>query len=571
MNWVGGSRTRIMLKQERRRQKEFFEKKKLKSKMEMLEGSISPSKNNSVSLDLLNLYVVNQISMKKEGNSILSKAVHVDMNRGIKIPHRKCNVELPVSPSTIPSKICLDYTQNCMPQQGRTNKMKHLSKNIRNELSGDVVSEDSQRFASKYKHVNNQEDIIHFGNLFDQSNRGVGDLNFTDKSNIMNVNKHSGTTREEDLSFYSTVPCDQLEFVLSENPNQLIYDVPSENDGPFINFSNPLFITNKDTDMTSDSCGLLDAQDLYDAINFNQNYNDEGCLRSGVTIPEKVLFKDTKILRNNYTASKEVNENSLEKHSLNESLYETFFQKQQSHFNGSDVESLKSSQSPSYSPRDTESCCSSSSEMAEYERPTKLHMRYVKENVKHCDEMPFVEKNNEISAVKKESQSLFHRKNIPEDSIPCHFHNEHHLLTTEEENVTSDPPKSDSLGMSVSTMNVDYTEKKERCNVWTQTENCILTVKKIDVGIQCNELRGCNCTSYFISDCKDKMLTPTVPSNMNRSHTTGGQKTPTDETLAFQTAGKATNISMNQIETEYLTLDKTTVEVTTHKNGELQE
>ncbi|OPJ77736.1 hypothetical protein AV530_000049 [Patagioenas fasciata monilis] len=60
----GYRRSRVILKQERRKQKEFFEKKKLQSKMKLL-GVTSP-KSSAVSLDLLNLYVVNQISTKKD-------------------------------------------------------------------------------------------------------------------------------------------------------------------------------------------------------------------------------------------------------------------------------------------------------------------------------------------------------------------------------------------------------------------------------------------------------------------------------------------------------------------------
>ncbi|KAM3674007.1 regulator of DNA class I crossover intermediates 1 [Ammospiza maritima maritima] len=71
MNWVGGSRSRIILKQERRKQKEYFERKKLKSKMKLLE--VSSPKSSAVSLDLLNLYVVNQISTKKENTGYKSK------------------------------------------------------------------------------------------------------------------------------------------------------------------------------------------------------------------------------------------------------------------------------------------------------------------------------------------------------------------------------------------------------------------------------------------------------------------------------------------------------------------
>ncbi|MEE6481222.1 hypothetical protein FKM82_012788 [Ascaphus truei] len=104
MNWVGGSRNRIIFKQERRKQKEFFERKKLKSKLKLL-NSTSP-KSSSFSLDLLNLYVVNQIASKKEITN--TKAVHVDMSRGTTFPVGRHNVELPMSPTTVPSKICLE-------------------------------------------------------------------------------------------------------------------------------------------------------------------------------------------------------------------------------------------------------------------------------------------------------------------------------------------------------------------------------------------------------------------------------------------------------------------------------
>ncbi|XP_063304150.1 regulator of DNA class I crossover intermediates 1 [Pelobates fuscus] len=63
MNWVGGHRQRIMFKHERRKQKDFFERKKLKSKLKLLQPTQAHS---SISSDLLNLHVVNQICSKKE-------------------------------------------------------------------------------------------------------------------------------------------------------------------------------------------------------------------------------------------------------------------------------------------------------------------------------------------------------------------------------------------------------------------------------------------------------------------------------------------------------------------------
>ncbi|XP_012662921.2 uncharacterized protein C12orf40 homolog [Otolemur garnettii] len=116
MNWVGGSRTRVLIKQERRKQKEYFEKNRLKSKMKLL-GVLSPVKNSTVSLDLLNLYMVNQISCKKKAHEAVRKPVHVNMNRDIKMPLRNHDLELPMSPNCIPSKLCLDDTENKINSQ----------------------------------------------------------------------------------------------------------------------------------------------------------------------------------------------------------------------------------------------------------------------------------------------------------------------------------------------------------------------------------------------------------------------------------------------------------------------
>ncbi|KAM8804044.1 regulator of DNA class I crossover intermediates 1 [Rhynchonycteris naso] len=111
MNWVGGSRTRVIIKQEKRKQKEYFEKKRLKSKMKLL-GISSPVKKSAVSLDLLNLYVVNQISCQKKKPETVRKPIHVNMKRDIKIPLRKHNLELPMSPLCVPSKLCIDDIEN---------------------------------------------------------------------------------------------------------------------------------------------------------------------------------------------------------------------------------------------------------------------------------------------------------------------------------------------------------------------------------------------------------------------------------------------------------------------------
>ncbi|XP_058511684.1 uncharacterized protein C12orf40 homolog [Ochotona princeps] len=120
MNWVGGSRTRVLIKQERRKQKEYFEKNRLKSKMKLL-GVSSPVRN-AVSLDLLNLYMVNQISCKNKAPETVKKPTHVNMNRDIKMPLRRLDLELPGSPPCVPSALCLDDTEDNVHCQGPGNK-----------------------------------------------------------------------------------------------------------------------------------------------------------------------------------------------------------------------------------------------------------------------------------------------------------------------------------------------------------------------------------------------------------------------------------------------------------------
>ncbi|XP_074808529.1 regulator of DNA class I crossover intermediates 1 [Natator depressus] len=153
MNWVGGSRSRIILKQERRKQKEFFEKKKLRSKMKLL-GVSSPPKSSTVSLDLLNLYVVNQISTKKDTADRVRKPVHVDLNRGLKTPTRRQNIEFPMSPQCTSSKIALDDIQNRIQEQVLENRRKHLAEKMKYQPQLSQVME-STCTDSSLEHLHN--------------------------------------------------------------------------------------------------------------------------------------------------------------------------------------------------------------------------------------------------------------------------------------------------------------------------------------------------------------------------------------------------------------------------------
>ncbi|XP_014818848.1 PREDICTED: uncharacterized protein C12orf40 homolog [Calidris pugnax] len=139
MNWVGGSRSRVVLKQERRKQKEFFEKRKLKSKMKLL--GVSSPKSSSVSLDLLNLYVVNQITTKKDNTENVRKPVHIDITEDVKIPVRRHNIELPPSPLRTQRMSNLDNIQNRLQKQVLDSRRQHLSEKVKYEHNLSQVTE----------------------------------------------------------------------------------------------------------------------------------------------------------------------------------------------------------------------------------------------------------------------------------------------------------------------------------------------------------------------------------------------------------------------------------------------
>ncbi|XP_043569131.1 uncharacterized protein C12orf40-like [Chiloscyllium plagiosum] len=114
IEWLFGGRkqNRIKLKQQKKQQKEFFEKRKLKSKFKLKDAPLSPQQNSSVSWDLLTLHIVNRIAAKKEQIDGPNKVTQVHMKKDAKVPIRQHDIELPMSPCSTPSRICLEERIN---------------------------------------------------------------------------------------------------------------------------------------------------------------------------------------------------------------------------------------------------------------------------------------------------------------------------------------------------------------------------------------------------------------------------------------------------------------------------
>ncbi|XP_078536159.1 regulator of DNA class I crossover intermediates 1 isoform X2 [Lissotriton helveticus] len=553
MNWIGGSRSRIMLKQEKRKQKEFFEKRKLISKMKLLEVSLSPSRNSAISLDLLNLYVVNQIASKKDKSDISRKAVHVDMKTGIKMPfQRQRNIELSLSPPRVPSKICIDDNPNIQQQHVKENyitkkvlsdKMKHhpLSPVLESSSSSSQMecqyntSEDCNIYPSSssvswspiYKFsseesdttqgsspwdqaceekrdtqflpfskpekrvfgdrsvgrrenvnsVDRQADVVQFGKLDQQSNCCSGSINFVDKTCIMNIGKELETSyREEDLFYGFQSERIPPIFDLLEGPNQQVH-TPLE-DCEVFNNEDPIpqvFTAN------ANRIRQQDLQHLRSKPRHTQSTVDR-CLESIVTLPEQHCLPNINMLKNNVTS--EQFENSMTgNYEMSRNLIR---------IETSDAESLLCSRSPSYSPRDTDSCFSASSEMnSDDDVPNTTPMGDAQYDAIDSHKKAFRSDDAAQPSFLKGTGPLnsLYRMSISEKEAFSPLTKAPHYETSEEKKDTKAMSQHDSVHTSC-IRNADYKEDTKKCDAWSQTE-----VQKRDASTQC-KLMEWKCGGY---------------------------------------------------------------------------
>ncbi|XP_048157754.1 uncharacterized protein C12orf40 homolog [Corvus hawaiiensis] len=107
--------------------------------MKLLE--VSSPKSSAVSLDLLNLYVVNQISTKKDNTENMRKPVHIDITEDEKKPIRRHNLELPMSPQRTQHKSNLDDLQSRLQKQVLASRRQHLSEKVKYQHNLSQVTE----------------------------------------------------------------------------------------------------------------------------------------------------------------------------------------------------------------------------------------------------------------------------------------------------------------------------------------------------------------------------------------------------------------------------------------------
>ncbi|XP_032852147.2 uncharacterized protein C12orf40 homolog [Tyto alba] len=102
---------------------------------------VSSPKSSAVSLDLINLYVVNQISTKKDNTENTRKPAHVDITENVKIPVRRHNIELPMSPLRTQHMSNLADIQNRLQKQVLDSRRQHLSEKVKYQHNLSQVTE----------------------------------------------------------------------------------------------------------------------------------------------------------------------------------------------------------------------------------------------------------------------------------------------------------------------------------------------------------------------------------------------------------------------------------------------
>ncbi|XP_075409429.1 regulator of DNA class I crossover intermediates 1 [Tenrec ecaudatus] len=573
-------KTRVLVKQEKRKQKEYFEKKRLKSKMKLL-GVLSPAKSSTVSLDLLNLYIVNQISCKKEMSETVNKPVHVNMNRSITVSSRNHDLELPMSPNCIPSKLCIDDTENNMYFQRLGNKKETGSVQSSNgNYSSSLLtklSEGQDAFSSSYN-------TAQFGTLSERLNRSGNGGFHTERPTIMN--EDSGSMNERRESDFSTGKQTRKPF-LGENRekvlncfkdmNQLPPSIVSENCDSFIS-QNMINLLNLDKQQMKDNISSMG--DICTVSSSSGNDSTDRYIRSICTIPE-LTFSSSPCNRTYYPEKCQPNKNyqkesnnsernyfstSFEKHfypassektgkyeNYQEKLPEKTIQKypganidkiplEELHSENSwDIgpeeeipeergmfsldgrlistkkiylDSSQSSQYTNYSPRQTDSCFSSSSEM-----PSEDEDQILKKS--EDSDRRFIKTKETTNNTYANRMLNFPYDRIIKDNDNIHKQSEFsHQFSIK---IGTDQP-------SHTQSNSEYTLQRParnncllqvvKCDAWVQTESRHIMEEKLDAAIQCDIISKCKCRNDAASLCNIENCTENT-----QTGTTGGQDT----------------------------------------------
>nr|XP_009932053.1 PREDICTED: uncharacterized protein C12orf40 homolog [Opisthocomus hoazin] len=599
--------------------------------MKLLEES-SP-KSSAVSLDLLNLYVVNQISTKKDNTENKRKPVHTDITEDVKIPVRRYNLELPMSPVRTQHTSNLDDLQNSLQKQVLDSRRQHLLEKVKYQHNpGKSSDQDPWITKLPSQCIFRKSDTVP-QELFKPLRRYTSPptprldcMNSTRKNPvIMTSNESENSEGIKELLFDVVEETAELKspqdgrncsfLALFEDERQPIHNTPStKHFNPFINQSSTaiFFIDPDDRYQMTNRNYPYDTIEAYPTITAKNSVDRH--LKGVFTAPEQVLLKSNNASSASYKKTsgphkthlqdcheeqhyfipsekkeKPVNlekngifanhhdhrinlkddvQNYSRKKSDDESVkesawrqnelfgFEEFTTAQEKEYKSGvssnlhkmekDVESSLSSQSPSYSPRQTESCISSSPDMSE-EEDTAKKKKYPNERSLKTGDASLIS-----ASASTESPKTSHTRAVPlrpRSILPreeaTHLQEKDSLLhATEEENKNHPaPPECSSLHQA---LNRQHVARSTRCDVWSQTESSVMEVEKVDVSTQCGTLQVCSCGS--------SLPAARSPGGVPAPSTAGGHKMAAPEVLRPAGTSSAMGAVPFSPEAEYLSL-----------------
>uniref|UniRef100_A0A7N9CZI4 Regulator of DNA class I crossover intermediates 1 n=1 Tax=Macaca fascicularis TaxID=9541 RepID=A0A7N9CZI4_MACFA len=599
-------------------------------------GVLSPVKNSAVSLDILNLYMVNQISCKKKIPETVRKPTHVNMNRGIKMPLRKHNLELPISPHCVPSKLCLDDTETNINYQRLSSKEdlgpvqsqgmdsystldpqfskiencsftptsfsvelasnRHISK--LNFTPG--IAPTPQKLAYEKKQndqLNKSQDVLspshkttQFGTLFERLNRSLGNRNLLTKCPTVIMDEDCRSMDEIGQSDYITEKhsiqhiwrkngkkvSNFLEDVNQSTPNFL-----SENSDSFVsqNMINVLNIDQQKIKKTFNKCDYDSMGDICVATHSDKNRVTDRCIRNIFTVPE-LTFSNSTLNKTSYPEKCQPNKknqreyNKNERNDLSTSFENDYYpssserkgklendyqertpqksiQKypansmgnipsEELHYKQSwdfgldeilmeeggicslksrptstekiSLDSAQSSWSTSYSPRPTDSCFSSSSDVPSEDEDQ------ISQHIEDSNRMPIKtkEKTNNFYV---ERMAKVSGDRIVKNNDKIHKQNENFYQFSVKNNTDQFPQSQcNSAHILQNKTSDNCILQPARCDAGVQTESESVMEEKLDAAIQCDLISKCTCRSD-VSLCNLERCSENI-----KTDTTGGQE-----------------------------------------------
>ncbi|XP_072189171.1 regulator of DNA class I crossover intermediates 1 isoform X2 [Excalfactoria chinensis] len=217
-----------------------------------------------------------------------------------------------------------------------------------------------------------------------------------------------------------------------------------------------------------------------------------------------------------------------------------------------DADSPLSSPSPSYSPRQTESCFSSSPDMSEEEDAARKK--------KHADKQRLQTDSANLIPASTSTEPIRASHNGAVPSLPCsslamegagHLQQKNSISRSREEQKELAAPCEGSSLRQAHKRTQDT--QSARCDVWVQTESSGPQAEKVDAATQCDLMRVC-------SSCGRSPPSARGPQGLHPPGTAGGHKTPEHE--APPPAGGSAGTAALCSEAEYRTLaDRTTLDI----------